>query len=57
MITNLAAGIYEMKIRAKGFAEKIIPSVNLQVGQTFDLEVPMAVTVQETVTLDDQVQL
>jgi len=53
-ITNLAAGIYEMKVRAKGFTEKIIPSINLQVGQTFDLEVPMAVTVQETVTLDDR---
>src|SRR6185295_1757825 len=46
-ITNLAAGIYEMKVRAKGFAEKVIPSVNLQVGQTFDLEVPMAVTVRK----------
>src|SRR5258705_8907368 len=42
-----------MKVRAKGFGEKIIPSVNLQVGQTFDLEVAMAVTVQETVTLDE----
>jgi outer membrane receptor protein involved in Fe transport len=54
VITNLAAGTYEMKVRAKGFAEKIIPSVNLQVGQTLNVEVPMAVTVQETVTLDDR---
>lgn len=54
VITNLAAGVYEMKVRAKGFADKVIPSVNLQVGQTFDLEVPMTVTVQETVTLDDK---
>ncbi len=54
VITNLAAGIYEMKVRAKGFAEKTIPAVDLQVGQTFNLEVPMAVTVQETVTLDDR---
>jgi outer membrane receptor protein involved in Fe transport len=54
VITNLAAGIYEMKVRAKGFAEKIIPGFNLEVGQTFTLEVPMAVTVQETVTLDDK---
>ncbi len=45
VITNLAAGIYEVKVRAKGFAEKIIPNVNLQVGQTFNLQVPMAVTV------------
>ncbi len=54
VITNLAAGAYEIKVRAKGFADKIISSVNLQVGQTFDLEVTMAVTVQETVTLDDR---
>jgi len=54
VITNLAAGAYELKVQAKGFAEKTIPSVNLQVGQTFNLEVPMAVTVQETVTLDDR---
>jgi outer membrane receptor protein involved in Fe transport len=53
-ITNLPAGTYEMKVQAKGFAENIIPNINLQVGQTFNLEVPMAVTVQETVTLDDR---
>ncbi len=52
VITNLASGIYELKIQAKGFAEKVIPSVTLHVGQTFNLEVPLAVTVQETVTLD-----
>ncbi|MCU1268578.1 MAG: Outer rane cobalamin receptor protein [Acidobacteria bacterium] len=54
VITNLAAGVYELKVRAKGFAEKSIPSIALQVGQTFQLEVPLAVTVQETVTLDDR---
>ena len=54
VITNLAAGVYELKVRAKGFADNVIPSVSLQVGQTFDLEVPLAVTVQETVTLDDR---
>ncbi|HEV2830229.1 MAG TPA: carboxypeptidase regulatory-like domain-containing protein [Pyrinomonadaceae bacterium] len=53
-ITNLPAGSYEMKVQAKGFAENVIPSINLQVGQTFNLEVPLAVTVQETVTLDDR---
>ncbi len=51
VITNLAAGDYELKVRAKGFADQTIPSVALQVGQTFNLEVPLAVTVQETVTL------
>lgn len=52
VITNLNAGVYELKVRAKGFAENVIPSVTLQVGQTSDLDVRLAVTVQETVTLD-----
>ena len=52
VITNLKAGVYEMKVRAKGFAENVIPSVTLQVGQTSDLDVRLAVTVQETVTMD-----
>ena len=54
VITNLAAGVYELKVRAKGFADNVIPSVSLQVGQTFDLDVPLAVTVQETVNLDNR---
>ena len=52
VITNLNPGVYEMKVRAKGFADNVIPSLALQVGQTFDLDVRLAVTVQETVTLD-----
>src|SRR5688500_3637815 len=52
VITNLASGVYELKVQAKGFGEKVIPSVTLHVGQTFNLEVPLTVTVQETVTLD-----
>jgi outer membrane receptor protein involved in Fe transport len=54
VITNLASGVYELKVQAKGFADQTIPSVTLQVGQTFNLDVPMAVTVQETVTLVDR---
>lgn len=54
VITNLAAGVYELKVRAKGFADQVIPGFNLQVGQTFNVQVPMAVTVQETVVLDDR---
>jgi hypothetical protein len=54
VITNLAAGVYELKVQAKDFAEKIVPSINLQVGQTFNLEVPLAVTVQAAVILDDR---
>ena len=41
VITNLAAGVYELKVQAKGFADNVIPSVTLQVGQTFDLDVPL----------------
>src|SRR6267378_8553320 len=26
VITNLASGVYELKVQAKGFAEKVIPS-------------------------------
>jgi len=51
VITNLNAGVYELKVRAKGFADNVISSVTVQVGQTYDLDVRLAVTVQETVTL------
>ena len=52
VVTNLSAGIYELKVRAQGFADQTVPGIRLQVGQTSSLDVPMAVTVQETVTLD-----
>ena len=52
VITNLNAGVYELKVQAKGFADNVIPSVALQVGQTSDLDVHLALTVQETVTLE-----
>jgi hypothetical protein len=52
VITNLASGVYDLKVRATGFAEQVIPSVTLLVGQTANFEIPLAVTVQETVTLD-----
>jgi hypothetical protein len=53
IITNLASGIYELKVQAKGFAEKIVP-INLEVGQTFNEDIQLAVTVQATVILDDR---
>lgn len=52
VVTNLAPGLYELKVRAPGFADQTVPGIRLQVGQTSSLDVPMAVTVQETVTLD-----
>ena len=54
VISNLAPGVYDLKVHAKGFADTILSNLTLEVGQTFNLDVPMAVTVQETVTLDDR---
>jgi Carboxypeptidase regulatory-like domain/TonB dependent receptor len=54
VITNLAGDIYQVRVQAKGFAEKLVPAITLQVGQTADLEIVVAVAApqSETVTLD-----
>src|SRR5215510_14726213 len=39
VLTNLSAGVYEVRVKASGFAEKVLPYINLQVGQTRDLEI------------------
>ena len=54
VVTNLVAGVYEVRVEAKGFAERSIPPVSLQVGQTADLEIEVAVAAPPTeeVTLD-----
>ncbi len=54
VIPNLVAGDYEVKGAAKGFSDKILPAVTLQVGQTFTLDVLVTVSVTETVTIDDR---
>jgi hypothetical protein len=54
VMTNLASGAYELKVRSTGFAEQRLPNVTLQVGQTFNVEVSLTLTVQETVVLDDR---
>jgi hypothetical protein len=54
VVTNLAVGIYDVSVQAAGFAEKTVPDVNLQIGQTTDLEIGVAIAVQETVTLDHE---
>ncbi len=52
-ITNLAAGEYEVRAEASGFADKIYTGVVLQVGQTSTLDTTLATSgVQETVTVD-----
>ncbi|HEX6730143.1 MAG TPA: carboxypeptidase regulatory-like domain-containing protein, partial [Pyrinomonadaceae bacterium] len=54
VVTNLAGDVYEVRVQAKGFAEKLVPAVSLQVGQTADLEIDVAVAAPQTeqVTLD-----
>ena len=53
VITNLATGSYTGKVSAAGFAEKILPEVNLQVGQTTNLEISVAAGgIEEKVTID-----
>ena len=54
VLSNLPPANYEVKVQAKGFAVKLFSNVILQVGRTFDLEVPLAISVQESVTLDDR---
>lgn len=54
VVTNLAVGIYDVRVQARGFAEKTVPDVNLQVGQTTDLSISVAISVQETVVLDER---
>jgi outer membrane receptor protein involved in Fe transport len=54
VITNLAIGTYSVKISATGFADKNLPSVDLQVGQTANLEISIAPTVTESITIDDR---
>ena len=54
VITNLATGKYTVKVSATGFADKGLPDVDLQVGQTANLEVSVAPgAIQEKVTIDD----
>jgi hypothetical protein len=53
VIANLPVGDYEVRARAQGFAEKVFPVVTLQVGQNPTLDIPLALTVSETVTLDE----
>jgi hypothetical protein len=54
VITNLSTGIYTVKVLATGFAEKNLPDVDLQVGQTTNLEISVAPAgVQEKVTIDE----
>ncbi len=52
VISNLAAGDYEVRAQAQGFAERLFPLVTLQVGQISALDIPVQVNIKETVTID-----
>lgn len=54
VITNLAAGMYEMRVQATGFAKKTVPEIDLEVGQTTNLEISVSVSIEESVTLDER---
>src|SRR5688500_862900 len=54
VVTNLAGDVYQVRVQARGFAENVVPAVSLQVGQTADIEIVVAVAApqSETVVLD-----
>jgi len=54
LITNLAVGIYEVHVKATGFAENTLPDVSLQIGQTTDVNVQVTISVQESITIHDE---
>jgi outer membrane receptor protein involved in Fe transport len=56
VITNLPAGNFEVRVQAKGFAEKVFSQIDLQVGQSVSLDVALSVGEQKTefITLDDR---
>ncbi len=54
VISNLAAGDYEVRAQAKGFADKVLSAITLQVGQTFTLDLTLTVSVTEKVVIDDR---
>ncbi|HSE23054.1 MAG TPA: TonB-dependent receptor [Pyrinomonadaceae bacterium] len=54
VITNLAIGVYDVKVSATGFEERTVSQITLQVGQTSNLDISLSINVKETVILDDR---
>jgi outer membrane receptor protein involved in Fe transport len=48
VVTNLAAGIYEVRVQAKGFSENVVRDIDVPVGRTTDLNVSVAIGVITT---------
>lgn len=46
VLPNLAAGEYEVRVKAAGFAEKVVSGVTLQVGQSTALSLPLEIGTQ-----------
>jgi hypothetical protein len=55
--TNLSPGLYELKVSVRGFKTRIQTNVALEVGQTLTLDAAMEIGVQETITLDEGVDM
>jgi outer membrane receptor protein involved in Fe transport len=53
VISNLAAGEYEVRAKAQGFAEKVFAPVTLQVGQNTPLTIPLEIAAQTITVIDD----
>jgi len=53
VITNLATGVYDVKVSATGFEVRTVSQIKLQVGQTSNLDISLAIGLKETVIADD----
>jgi outer membrane receptor protein involved in Fe transport len=53
VILNLAAGDYEVRVQAQGFAESLFPQVTLQVGQISTLDISVEINIKAAITLDE----
>lgn len=53
VISNLAAGEYELRAKAQNFAERVYPVVTLHVGQTTTFNIPLEVAAT-TITIDEE---
>jgi len=53
VITNLATGVYDIKVSATGFEERTVSQIRLQVGQASNLDISLAIGIKEVVLADD----
>ncbi|HEY9501048.1 MAG TPA: carboxypeptidase-like regulatory domain-containing protein, partial [Pyrinomonadaceae bacterium] len=53
VITNLATGVYDIKVSATGFEERTVSQIRLQVGQASNLDISLAIGIKAVVLADD----